>query len=245
MRWSLIIRVLSPGSDSVFLMLNILRKPSSYLLILVLLVAVWGIYHAARMGVADVVAHKSEFAVGRWDEEKRMPTSDEVEKAVADARSALSWEPRNPDYHDLLAQVLIYKGLVHWADGSFNEITDESLGLYRRSVELRPRWPYAWARFAMVKAYRGEYDAEFENAVAKAAQYGPWDPGIHVILAEAGMYGWGKLSIDTRKLMAANLHRGLTFEFSSMKSIVRRYNRMILVCGYLPGDKRTTKFCGW
>ena len=83
------------------------RKPSSYLLVLVVLVAFWGIYQAARMGIADVVAHNAEFAVGRWDDEKRMPTADEVEKAVADARSALSWEPRNPDYHDLLAQVLI------------------------------------------------------------------------------------------------------------------------------------------
>lgn len=221
------------------------RKPSSYLLVLVVLVAFWGIYQAARMGIADVVAHKAEFAVGRWDDEKRMPTSDEVERAVADARSALSWEPRNPDYHDLLAQVLIYKGLVHWADGTFNEITDESLVLYRRSVELRPRWPYAWARFALVKSYRGEYDAEFENALSKAVKYGPWDPGIHVTVAEAGVFGWRRLSIEERKVVAANIHRGLKFEFSSIQSIVRRYNGMILVCGYLPVDKRTTRFCGW
>lgn len=226
-------------------MLKTFTRPSSYLLLLVLLVCLWGIYHAARMGIGDAVAHKAEFAVERWDEEKRMPTVEEVESALLDARSALSWEPHNPDYHDLVAQILIYKGLLHWADGSFNEITEESIALYKRSLELRPRWPYAWARFALVKAYRSEFDAEFENAVERAVQYGPWDPGIHVTLAEAGVYSWHKLSIPMRKLIAANIHRGLKFEYSTMKSIVRRYNGQILVCGYLPRDKQTSRFCGW
>lgn len=226
-------------------MLKTFSKPSTYLLLVVLFICLWGIYHAARMGIGDAVAHKAEFAVKRWDEEKRMPTEDELEKALIDARSALSWEPRNPDYHDLVAQILIYKGLLKWADGSFNAITDESLALYERSLELRPRWPYAWARLALVKAYRGEYDAVFENAIERAVQYGPWDPGIHVTVAEAGMYGWRKLNIPTRKLVAANVHRGMKYEYSAMTSIVRRYNGQILVCGYLPNDKASARFCGW
>ena len=226
-------------------MLKTLTKPSFYFLLFVSLVCLWGIYHAARLGIGDAVAHKAEFAVERWSDEKRMPNLEEVESALVDARSALSWEPQNPDYHDLVAQILIYKGLLKWADGSFNEITDETVSLYKRSLELRPRWPYAWARLSLVKAYRDEYDAEFENAVERAVQYGPWDPGVHVTLAEAGIYGWRNLSIPTRKLIAANIHRGLKYEYSTMKSIVRRYNGQILVCGYLPQDKKTTRFCGW
>lgn len=226
-------------------MLKQLSKPSSYLLLIVLAVCSWGIYHAARMGIGDAVAHRAEYAVKLWYKEKRMPTSEELEKALVEARTALDWEPRNSDHHDLLAQLLIYKSLLHRADDSFYEITDEALLLYKRSLELRPRWPYAWARFALVKAYRGEYDAEFNNAVERAVQYGPWDPGIHVTLTEAGVYNWRKLSIPTRKLIAANIHRGLTFEFPAVESIVVKYKAKLLVCGYLPLDEQTTRFCGW
>lgn len=222
-----------------------LRTPSTYFVLIVIVICLWGIYHAVHMGVADVLAYRAQYAIKSWEKEGRLPSEDEVNKAIVNASSAVSWEPGNPEYLNLYARLLTYKGLVHWGGGQFNSITEEAVALYQQSSQLRPNWPYTWANLALVKSYRSEFDDLFNESVSKAVTFGPWEPDVHTTLTEAGLFGWNKLSKEGRKLIAANIHRGLRFSRKEIATMVRRHQKRFAVCGYLPVDEYSKKFCGW
>ena len=221
------------------------RKPSTYIAVVVMLFCVWGMYHAVRMGMADVIAYKAKYQVKIWEKEGRLPTADEADYALDKASSALAWEPGNPELMDLKAHVLTYTALLHWGDEQFAGISDEVVQLYQRSTQRRPKWPYTWARLALVKAYRGEFDALYREAVSKAVKFGPWEPGVHKTLAEAGLSGWSQLDRDTKRHHVENIHRGLRFEAKALTAMVARYQNRDQVCAFLPNDKFTKRFCGW
>lgn len=222
-----------------------LRKPATYIAIVVIALCVWGSYHALRMGVADVIAYKAKYQVKIWEKAGRLPAQDEVDYALEKAASALAWEPGNPEHMDLKAHVLIYQSLLYWGETEFAASSAEALALYQQSTQRRPKWPYTWARLALVKAYRGEFDDVYAEAVAKSVTYGPWEPGVHKTLTEAGLPGWLQLDKVTRTHLVGNIYRGLRFEQRALSAMVKRHNKLELVCAYLPNDKYTKKFCGW
>jgi len=225
--------------------MKFLYNKHNIIVLFVMLICLWGMYHAFRMGVADVLAYKAEYAIKTWEKEKRLPNKSEVGAAVINASSAVSWESANPEYMDLHAQVLLYKALSYWGDNKFDPISALSVELYQRSIKRRPNWPYTWARLALVKSYRREYDAVFYEALGNAVKLGPWEPGVHTTLAAAGLFGWSELNIESRRLVASNIHRGLRFSHSELASIIHRYRRKESVCGYVTVDEFSKSLCGW
>lgn len=221
------------------------KKPSTYFVFFLLLVSVWGAYHAVRLGMADMIGHRASYALETWEEERRLPSEEEVGAALESVDSALAWTPDNPKLLELKALLLSQKGFVHWAKGGFNAITEDAIPLYVKAVALRPKWPHTWANFALLKAHRGEFDAQYKEAVAKSVALGPWEPAVHRVITDAGLYGWLEVDIETRRLIAANIHRGLLHGKRSVQTVAKRHNKTLLVCGYLPRDKHTSRFCGW
>ena len=221
------------------------RRASSLLALLVILLACWGIYHAVRIGIADAVAYKAKYQVEGWSKDNRLPTEVELDYALENISSAMAWEPGNPQHINLRADILIYKSLLHWQDEQFSAITDEAVLLYQQSLKRRPRWPYSWARLALAKAYLAEFDEVFIEAVDKAVKLGPWEPTVHLILAEAGVYGWTYMDEVTRQHIVDNIHRGVRFNQVALSKTVTRYQKKDIVCAYLPNDKHTQNFCGW
>lgn len=195
--------------------------------------------------MADITAYRAEYALSEWEQSGRLPTGEELAQALENSASSLWWQPDNPEYLDLRAQLYIYQALLHWQQPAFLTATAESLRLYRESVQLRPRWPYTWARMALVKAYRLETDAEFSLALNNAVTYGPWEPGVHTTLTEAGLYAWDKLGLQHRRIVAENIHRGLRYERKMIVATAKRYNKTEQVCAYLPLDMHSKRFCGW
>jgi len=210
-----------------------------------MLLCVWVIYHAVRIGVADVIAYQPKYQVQTWEKEARLPSSEEVEYTLSRASLALAWQPNNPDLIDLKAHVLTYQAILHWGTESFSRLSAEAVVLYQQSTLLRPKWPYTWARLALVKADRGEFDAVYREAVAKAVTFGPWETGVHLTLAQAGLSGWSQLDKATKRHHVDNIYRGLHFAQGALTQMVERYNNRDQVCVFLPKDKYTKRFCGW
>lgn len=217
----------------------------SYLSIALIMLLLWGIYQAVRIGMADIVAYKAEYLFASWEEDLRLPDQAEADAALASSASAISWEPGNPNYLNLHANILLYQGLLYWGRPAFSEVTANAIALYQRSAQLRPKWPYTWARLALVKSYRGEIDSVFNNAVDKAVKLGPWEPGVHNLLTEAGLYSWRQLDKTRQGFIVSNIHRGLHHNFQSVNAIVVRHKKRTLICAHLPMDKYSKKFCGW
>ncbi|MDI3325978.1 hypothetical protein QKW35_16485 [Pontibacterium granulatum] len=195
--------------------------------------------------MADFIGHKADYALETWEKERRLPSETEVIAALEHVNSALGWTPDNPELLELKALLLSQKGFVRWSSGEFKAITDEAIPLYLKAVALRPKWPHTWANFALLKAHRGEFDAQYKEAIEQSVSLGPWEPGVHRVITDAGLYGWGHIDTDTRRLVAANIHRGLLHGKRSVQAVAKRHNKTLLVCGYLPRDKQTIRFCGW
>jgi hypothetical protein len=221
------------------------RKPSTFFTLVVMLLCVWGMYHAVRMGVADVIAYQAKFQLKSWDKEARLPTAEEAEYALAKASSALVWQPDNAELLELKAHVLTYQALLYRGDEAFLRLSAEAIMLYQQATLLRPKWPYAWANLALLKAYQGEFDPVYNEAVAKAVAFGPWEPGVHKTLARAGLLGWSQLDPTTKNHHVGNIHRGLRFSAKAITQMAARYQNRDQVCAFLPKDKYTRRFCGW
>lgn len=222
-----------------------LGKPKIGGAALVIAICLWGIYQALCFGIADVIAYKAEYALKTWEKERRLPTLDEADYALGKASAAISWEPGNPEHRELKAHILTNKTLLLWGQDSTDSLSLEALELYQQSTQLRPKWPYSWARVALLKAYRNEFDDIFASAVAQAAQQGPWEPGVHKTLTEAGLRGWFQLDPDSRSVIISSLSRGLRLDSKGLAAIVNRHNRRDQVCAYLPYDRYTKALCRW
>jgi len=220
-------------------------KKRLYIVVPVVFIALMSIIQSATFAVADIQAYKARYLLSQWEKEQRLPTETEVVYALNKVSSALNWAPSNTEYMDLKAHVLTYQGLLYWGKVSFVGLTDEAVGLYLRSTEIRPKWPYAWARLALLKAHRGEFDELYLQALLRANEYGPWEPNVQKTVVDAGLYGWDKLDKVTRMSLVETIQRGLSFQFKAMDVIVSRHKRKAFVCGYFKVNKKTSRFCGW
>ncbi|MFT6916050.1 MAG: hypothetical protein ACJAWL_002367 [Motiliproteus sp.] len=228
------------------------RQPQVLIACAVITLCLWGLYQALRMGMADVVAYKARYPLKTWEQAARLPTMAEADDALEKASGALSWAPKNPEYLDLRAHLLTYKSLLPVNNETQAEhsvrvepLTREALALYQQSTGLRPKWPYSWSRLALVKSYLGEFDQVFTAAVAKAVKYGPWEPGVHKTLLEAGLSGWFELDADTRRALGSTASRGLRLDSRGITAIVQRHQKRDQLCGYLPNDRYSKALCGW
>ncbi len=86
----------------------------------------------------------------------------------------------------------------------------QGLDYFERALLVRRQWPATWSELAMLKHLLGEHDARFEEAIAKATKYGPWEPGVHRQITIVGTDSWQGLSDSTRLDVLGNIERGLS-----------------------------------
>ena len=84
------------------------------------------------------------------------------------------------------------------------------LDYFERALLVRVQWPATWSELAMLKHVLGEHDARFEEAIAKATRYGPWEPGVHRQITIVGTGSWQDLSESARLNVSGNIERGLS-----------------------------------
>jgi len=219
------------------------NKAHVYTAFFIMLTCLVATYYSVRTSIADTQAYKARYLLSKWEKTAKLPVKEEVETALNGVNSALYWEQNNTEYMDLKAHVLTYKGLVYWEDGRFSSFTDEAVKLYQESTVLRPKWPYAWARLALVKAYRGEVDALFSKAMARASKLGAWEPNVQKTVVEAGLYSWSSLDALSKKHLLDTIQRGLHFQRNAMAAVVTRYGKKKLVCSYFENNERSRQFC--
>jgi len=221
--------------------MSYLPRVLAMVLIVCSLLIVWQLF---RVMMADLIAYRAEYAIEQWQKNKTTPKADDLDKALSDIDSAISWQPDNPELLDVKVQLLLYLAYADFSNTErFRSSISAGLDLSRQSVQLRPRWPYSWANLALAKAYLNQNDDEFATALKKSARFGPWEPSVQSTLAEAGMVQWNGLDKSLRQVVSDNIYRGLLRNSVSMKAVVDRHRKRFLVCAYLPVDKRTNKFC--
>lgn len=140
-------------------------------------------YVAGKWGLADYYSEQSYQITRAWANGEVTEESWRKNHALLDR--ALSLDPTHPTYNHRMGR------LYHVRMGMEPLRRDENGALakqhFERSIEIRPYWPLTWANLALVKRDLREFDDRFFEATIKAARYGPWEPGVHQILASVGL----------------------------------------------------------
>ena len=184
--------------------------------VLVIALCLWLVVIAAMRGLADYYADQSYQLVSSW---RAAPELAEWERAKGALDSALRLDATNPTYHHRMGRLYhIGMGLDPAQSAAFADLASAH---FLSSLDVRPAWPLTWAGVALLKADLRQFDDEFSNAVLNATRYGPWEPGVHQIMAGIGGRGLILMRPDVRQAIAASNVRGLL-------SPVRRANTAVL-----------------
>lgn len=148
-----------------------------------------------RMAMAGLAHYQSQAFIDSWIAPAQEPAPRAWAIAHDAAQRAVAWYPvASGQYFDRL-------GLIHswqqfrqpYGAPQAQASRTAALAAYRASVEARPTWPDSWARLAHAKLYLLQFDKEFDQALSRAAQLGPWRVGINRELTEIGLTAWPQL----------------------------------------------------
>ena len=192
-------------------------------------------YIAGNWSLADVYARPSIQILEKWRSEKITLNDDDWDKLRADLSYALKHDSDNPDIHEYLALAI---------EGRYADIAPENnqampsrreaYAHYKKSISVRPSWPYAWVNLALVKYRLGETDDEFYHALHKADELGAWEPGVQRVIVDIGLHYWKSLSRNEKKFVLNIIEKSLSHTIRkhsiSVLDLSKRYGKLELVC---------------
>ncbi len=81
---------------------------------------------------------------------------------------------------------------------------------FQRAIEHRPTWSYYWGNLALEHHRHGNFaDAQYGNALANAARFGPWKNDTQRLVADLGSESWALLSPRAQREVLLSVERGL------------------------------------
>ena len=162
-------------------------------------------YVSGKWGLADYYYSQCQQAMKTWD--KDPPTVDAWRDAYTPLQQALNLDSTNPVYNDWMGR--LYHARWNLDPTHAKQWGELSKQAFRQSLAVRPKWPLTWANLALMKVDLGEYDGKLDRAVLNATQYGPWEPGVHQIVALIGAQGLFHFNPKIQSAIVANDARGL------------------------------------
>jgi hypothetical protein len=184
-------------------------------------------YVAVCWGLADWYAEDAHQILLTWNSGEAI-TEETWQAAHTAMETALYLDPSHPTYLHRMGRLYHIRMMSRLAPVSeFRDLGQKSKEYYRESIGMRRTWPLTWANLALVKRDLGEFDAEMEEAVTSAVTYGPWEPGVHRIIAVVGVSRLHLFSEELRVQIAENVRRGLMSPtrnaWSGMDAVLKRF----------------------
>lgn len=204
------------------------------------------IFYSISIGVADLYGYSPRQHLEHWQKKGLTPSAAELDDALIGINSAIRWHPRHAEYHDMQALLHYYQALDAYQQGGheeFTQLTQQALAGYQQATQLRPHWPYSWANFALMKAMLQQFDEEYRFALTQATTLGPWENGVNLAVADAGMLGWLYLDKQTQTAVIDNIERGMKRNNKALKHRLTAINKLGLACIYLKESKQQQRLC--
>jgi hypothetical protein len=158
--------------------------------------------------------------------------------------TALKRFPNNPDYLDFAGRLKILQvGQVGVMGAERRELLESAAGDFRQALAGRPLWPYSWANLLTVKDKLGQVDKEFNLALGRSAELGPWEPRVQLQVVDSGLRYWSRLGGAERELVQQKVLDALKVQPRNVFAIVRDYGRADLVCGEQGNYAQIRRWC--
>jgi hypothetical protein len=153
------------------------------------------------------------------------------EAAESHLNSALRHFPGNPDYLDLAGRLKVLKaGQPGVVGAEHRQLLESAAGDFRQALTSRPLWPYSWVNLLTAKDKHGQVDVEFNRALTRSAELGPWEPRVQLQVVDSGLRYWSRLGGAERTLVQQKVLDGLKVQPRNVFAIVKDYGRADLVC---------------
>ena len=148
------------------------------LLLPVVMVLCLAIYQAFTLLRSEVGRYQTELFLDHWQQETEASNSlvvdaSELDIAINGVESAIRQMPENPALYVLKARVL-ERGRL----SGINTENHSALEVWQKAIVLRPAWPYSWSDYAQARSQYSLIDSEFEAALLRASELGPWEPRV-------------------------------------------------------------------
>jgi len=158
--------------------------------------------------------------------------------------TALSRFPNNPDYLDFSGRLLVLTASQPGVLGSERRALLESAATnFRQALTVRPLWPYSWVNLLSAKDKLGQVDMEFNKALNRSAELGPWEPRVQLQVVESGLRYWSKLGRAERAVVQQKVLDAFKVQPRNAFALVRDYGRPDLVCGVNESHAQVRKWC--
>lgn len=199
--------------------------------LLLILICLWAMFEAATRGVADSYAEDAYSITQDWTDET---FTAESWYQVRDLMETAHWlDGSNPAFNHRMGSLYhIGMNLIALDDKEArSQMALRAQRHFRLSVDVRPAWGFTWASWALLKRDLGEFDSEMDTILANATRYGPWEPEVHHLITEVGLSAWGSLEEESRRVVSANVMRGLrspvTGSAQKVLNILKKYSLRI------------------
>jgi hypothetical protein len=167
-------------------------------------------YLVVMQGLAGRIAESALDDMTVWAEAAEDPEGDNralLQSAYDGMRRANKLDPGHPTFLHRLGRISHLFMALELAQR--DEWGEKAKGYYRQSLAVRGAWPLTWGSLALVKADLLEFDAEMDEALTKATTFGPWEPGVHLMVATIGIDNMQFLTPTLQAVVVANVERGL------------------------------------
>jgi len=196
-----------------------------------LLCCAWIIWHSACAGLSDLEVQQAGQLINARIEQQRPLDIDTIEKARVLLESAISRNPDNGAAYQNLALMHQMRLALPWRDLlERDEHLNAGLNAALKAVSLRPTSGYAYSVYAMAKQLRGERDSAFRQALARAAKYGPWEPGVQSNIIDTGFRAWDVLDEPTRDIVRNTITRALRTQPTEAKAYLQAQKALLPRC---------------
>ncbi|GJM05308.1 MAG: hypothetical protein DHS20C09_12990 [marine bacterium B5-7] len=204
---------------------------SRILALVVIPVILYMVYIAGSWGLADFYYRSAERELNNWQSGKITLEDKDWDRLRTNLTKAVDLDPNNPEFHEKLALSIEGRFLnVVSKEPKAQVYRDLALQHYRKSVQLRPVWPYAWANLASIKYRLGQIDEEFFEALHNVVKLGPWEPGLQRLVIEIGMNEIGAFPQEEVLFILEVVSRALEKQPYKILELIKKKGFLDLIC---------------
>lgn len=171
---------------------------------------------------AGVASEHAELALRYWQHSDQPPSEGYWNMSLQRAETAVERAPiANGEYLDRLGRVLLWGPLVAPESSEVESQKQGALHAFRKSVEVRPAWPWSWLRLAYAKQGLQQMDDEFDLAMRRTSELGAGRAELDSDLAALGFSAWSELTPSQRTITLQAANRSAA---SSKRDALQMYN---------------------
>lgn len=190
---------------------------------------------ASTTGFANISARDAAREIETWASLAGGPLPATAESVRQDLMEARKARPQDAFSFELL-------GVVAARDRAHPERLPGAIDDFKQALRLRPVSPYTWANLVHAYYEAGETGPEFERALRRAQELGPWEPEVQATLVHYGLAVREEIGPAARGSVDLAVASAMRRNPSETLQISERRGRLDVACAAMNWEAGAKRF---